>query len=929
MRIDLERILFHANERLGSIETGLGRDHLIDLFKGFLKVENERLRIRHRFGIGGIEVARGRSYLVDLVICRVSSLVANELDSSHPSVGPCSIIALGGYGRRELAPSSDVDLLVLHAGGRNNFAESYVEQILRLLWDIGLTVGHSFRSLSDCVEMARSDLHSTTAMTEARLVAGNPSLFRRFVRELNRSVYRNRHEAGAFLEAIGREMEARYQRFGAAVCVQEPHIKSGAGGLRDLHTALWVGHAVYGLSRLDDLRAEDAISGAEYASSRRAYDFVSRVRNEAHFLTGRATDLLSLDLQPQVAAGLGYEAKRGLLASEIFMRDYYQRAQELNDFCASFLSRSTARRRARRDSTRMEIAASYEVRQGRLYLTTRKRRRLEQGVEAQFEISDDRLHIRNEPQDFRSNPARMMEVFAVAQSEGVTLSEETRALIRGNLSLVSRAFRSSKEASILFIEMLRRKGRVASTLRLMHETGFLSRLIPEFGRISFLVQHDFYHKYTIDEHTLKAIEAIDRLDSSFNERLAPLGQVFAEIDDTAPLYLGMLLHDIGKGEGSGHVLKGVRKAEMVCQRLGLDEQSANQVLFLVRQHLLMAQLSQRRDLSEERLIEDFAATVGSLDRLNSLLLLTYGDINGVGPGVWNDWKASLLWELYSRSRSFLADGNVKWNHVIHITESVTDELGGNYSTDEIEHHLSLLPERYIRAASPAEIASHLRLIERLAVESLCSAWRAADDGEWTELTIATSDSAGLFARLAGTLTASGLNILSADIYTREDGIALDMFRVCEASSHLGLRPERWGAVEKNLRAAVEGDYDVEAAVERRRAKAMSPTRRNRYYAEAKPSVRFDHFASSVCTVIEVEARDETGLAYRISSTLSALGLQIRLARIGTEKSLALDVFYVTDLDGARLTPSRMEMVEGALMGALGESATEKNLKRAV
>lgn len=929
MRIELERILIHANERLGLLDEGLSRDQQIDLFKRFLKVESERLRIRHRFGVGGVEVARGRSYLIDLVICRVCNLAASEMGSTHPSFGPCSMIALGGYGRKELAPFSDVDLLFLHAGKKSDFTETYVEKVLRFLWDIGLTVGHSFRSLSDCADMARSDLHSSTAMSEARLIAGNPHLFRRLVRALNESVYKNRQEAGAFLEALGRELEVRYQRFGAAVCVQEPHIKAGAGGLRDLHTALWVGHARYGLARLDDLRAEDAISGAEYSTVRRAYDFIARTRNETHFATGRATDLLNLNLQPQIAAGLGYEPKRGLLASEIFMRDYYQRAQELNEFCTAFFSRAMESRRSKRNSTRMQIAASYEVRQGRLYLTTRKCRRGEDSIQPEFEIRDDKLYIRNEPQDFRSNPMRMMEIFAVAQREGVTPGEETRALIRGNLSIVNRTFRSSRMAVISLIDMLRQKGRVAPTLRAMRETGFLGRFIPEFARISFLVQHDFYHKYTIDEHTLKAIEAIDQLASPFNDRLAPLAQVFAEIEDTAPLYIGVLLHDIGKGEGEGHVLRGVRKAESICERLGLNEQLSNHILFLVRHHLLMAHLSQRRDLSEDHLIEDFAATVGSLDRLNSLLLLTYADINGVGPGVWNDWKGSLLWELYSRARSFLTGGSTQWGYVAQIAESVADELCLDYPSNKVEQHMALLPERYLRAVNHSQIASHIRLIDRLDEDSFCSGWREADDGEWTELTVCARDSAGLFARMAGTLTASGLNILSADIYTREDGIALDIFRVSEVNSNQGLRPERRAMVERNLKNALEGIYDVEAAVERRRAKASRPARINKYFAEPKPAVRFDAKASSTCTVIEVEARDEMGLAYKISNALSALGLQIAFAKIGTEKNLALDVFYVTDSAGSKLTPAGMELVERALIDALGGSPKDKPIKQAV
>jgi [protein-PII] uridylyltransferase len=935
MRINLEKILDHANERLALIEGQAGREEQVEGFKRFLKLENERLRIRHRFGLGGSEITAGRSYLVDLVICRACNLAASELGATAPELSNCAIVALGGYGRRDLAPFSDVDVLFLHAGRRSKSVKQFLERVLYLLWDMGLTVGHSFRSVSECVAMAKSDLHSRTAMGEARLVIGNSHLFRRLLRELDDAVFKNKREADAFLEAMRAELEARYAKFGKAVCLQEPNVKESAGGLRDLHAALWAGHAAYGCRSLDELRAEDYISGAEYLAVRRAYDFLSRVRNEAHFSTGRKTDLLILDLQPLIAEGLGYKPKRGLAASELFMRDYYRRAQELHHFCQSFYQRATAARSVRRHliSRAKQVAASFEFKQGKLYLTIKSSPQT-QASQARFVIRAGKLHLKQEPGDFHSNPMRLMEVFHLAQRERAELSQELKLAIRAKLHLIDRRFRAAKESGQAFIEILQQRGRVGPALRSMHETGFLARFMPEFGRITFLVQHDFYHKYTIDEHTLKAIEALDHLATDRDEKLARFAKVFAEVESTAPLYLGLLLHDIGKGRGSGHVERGVRIAERVSKRLELDQQSADTVVFLVRHHLLMSHLSQRRDLTEESLIEEFVAKIGNLDRLNMLLLLTYADTSGVGPGVWNDWKAGLLWELYSRARSHFVASPTRWgrSQIAALKGKIIAQLAPEFLPSEVERHIAMLPERYLRATSPDQMARHLRLIKRLGTAHLVADWQTIPDKHCTELTICTQDSAGLVARIAGTLTSHGINILSADLYTREDSLVLDTFKICELSSHYPVRPELWQRVEQKLRLAIEGNYDVAAAVERWRACAAGGpratlSRRRPLHLRAEPSVRFDSETSQTCTIIEVRAEDEPGLVYKIASTLTRLKLNITFARITTEKALALDVFYVMNSNGNKLTRDETAVVERELLASLG--AKPKMMKEAI
>ncbi|MFL6273694.1 MAG: [protein-PII] uridylyltransferase [Blastocatellia bacterium] len=930
MQIDFEKMLVHANERLADISLATERQQQAEAFKKFLKIETERLRIRHRFGLGGVEIARGRSYLIDMVVCRACQLAAADLHASEAELNHYTVVALGGYGRRELSPFSDVDLLFLHAGSRTSEAKRFVEHTLYLLWDMGLTVGHSFRSPKECVAMARTDLVSRNAMSEARHLTGNPELFRRFTRQLDDAIFRSRRETDSFLEAMMAERRARYEKFGKPVCVQEPNVKESAGGLRDLHTALWVGHARYQLNHLDDLRAADHLSGAEYAAARRAYDFIVRVRNEAHFLTGRKTDLLTLDLQPQVAASFGYQAKRGLEASELFMREYYQRARELNDFAESFIARALAPPAEKRNLVK-RVTASFESRQGQLFLTITRGAQAS-GKATGYEIKQGKLYLKEEPSDFRSNAMHLLELFSVAQSERVGLSEELKATIRSQLHLVTRRFRDSKEASRAFLDLLNRKGRVAAVLRMMHETGFLGKLMPEFARITFLVQHDFYHKYTIDEHTLKAIEALDRLSDECDPRLLRLVKVFGEIETAAPLYLGLLLHDIGKGHGGGHVQKGTRIAERVCERLRLDDESAAQVRFLVKEHLLMSHTSQRRDLSEEGLIESFVARVTSLNNLNKLLLLTYGDISGVGPGVWTDWKATLLWELYARARTHFVEENAaryERDRRMLFKQQVIRELAPEFPPSGIERHFAMMPDRYQRANKPSQIARHLRLARRLDTESLATDWQVAPNEHCTNLSVCARDRAGLFARIAGTLTAHGINILSADLNTREDGLVIDTFKVCEVQTAQPVRADLHGKVEKNLQAALAGSYDVAAAVAQQLARGPRRTWRKTARKPVRPSVRFDTEASALSTVIEVRADDQPGLAYRIASAIAGLDFNITFAKISTEKSHALDVFYVTDARGQKLDAAAMQAVEQALVGALGNEPTDQPMKEAV
>jgi [protein-PII] uridylyltransferase len=897
MEINRDRIQGHARDRLEGPALGLDPKGQVAAFKRFLKLETERLRMRHRFGLGGIEIATARTYQVDLVVTRACKLAAEEAGrASQVELAACAIVALGGYGRGELAPSSDIDLLFLHPGRPSDVVRTFVERALQLLWDMGLTVGHSFRTPRESLQMARDDLHTRTALCEARLVTGSAALFETLTREIEASLLRDRRATDRFLEALRQELRERHEKHGRTVCMQEPNVKEGAGGLRDLHAVTWVGHARFGSRGMAGLRAEGWISDSEYLAAKRPYDFLARVRNEAHFQTGRKTDLLTLDLQADLAAAFGFRAKGGLLGSELFMREYYRRASELQRFYRAFMLRHLG------PPPRTSFFGFRRAPPRRGY-----------------EVKDGLLRLRGPVGEARGGAMHVLEVFAAAQAEGVSLSDEATLDIRARLHLVDSSFRASKEAARAFVRLFERRGRVGLVVRAMHETGFLARFLPEFARVTFLVQHDFFHRYTVDEHTIKAIEALDAIATGEDPEAARFGRILDGIEDAAPLYLGMLLHDIGKGRGSGHVARGTRIASRIVERLRLDRDVADKAVFLVNAHLEMSQISQRRDLSEAAPIDAFAARVGTLEKLDLLFLLTYADHRGVGPGIWNEWKATLLFELYHRTRPRLAGGERRQENTDRAAwarSRAVAELEAQFPREDVERHFALLPERYLRTTDAPRLVRHFRLLHAGPDVRPAFDWTELPGGPWTELTVTARDRPGFLADVAGTLTANGMDILSVDLFTREDGVVLDTFRVGVVPGARPLEPDRRARIEEALADAIAGKLDVERAVEKWRARNPRRVPRHRGRTAREPVVRFDQEASAVATVVEVKAPDEPGLVYTLAKTLATLGLDISFARVATSKALAVDVFYVRDGDGRKLGREAMAAIEEVLLRAL-------------
>jgi [protein-PII] uridylyltransferase len=908
MQIDLVTIQRHAGEKLRKIESQPNPAQRLAALKKFLKIETQRLSLRHRFGIGGEQIVQARSLIVDLLIERIAQAAIGEKFGTAADIadsGKFAIIALGGYGRRELSPYSDIDIMFLRQNRRDAaFTAKLSEAILYMLWDVGFNVGHSDRTLGDCVSMAREDIVSRNSMIDARLLWGDKKLFEQLTERLEEEVFDK--QKAALLGDLMKERETRYAKFGGAALMQEPNIKESAGGLRDLHALLWASRIVYGWSTLGGLVGAGVIPERDAKAISSAYDFLLRVRNELHFMTSRRTDALSLDLQQEVARNLRYVDSVKQQASEIFMRDYYLHARRLHRLCESHLRRALAGQRKKSWGARASRTAApggFVMSDGTLDL-----------VDSNVELAG------GESDQTALDGQRMMMAFSYAQATGAGFSVKLQDAIQSSLPVVNRAFRSSAGAAQAFLKMLRVKGRVAAALRLMHELDFLGKFLPEFGRVTCLVQHDLYHRYTVDEHTLRAIGALDDLALSRGKETERYRNLYGEISDPAPLHMALLMHDIGKGMGGNHTEKGIRLAERALSRLSPEPQAQDQVLFLIRHHLAMSHIAQRRDLSDAKVIHDFAARVETLDNLNMLTLLTYGDIHGVGPGVWNEWKDALLWELYMKARAILAPDRQPERGVEELRERVARMLACEIDIDETRKHFDLLPEDYAQSAPAQTIIEHVRLAHALNSRLVKTSWRIDTQARCADFHLCAPNRQGLFACVAGTLTAQGVNILSVQLNTRADGIAIDSFKVRDTAGEPITDPARWEQIDDAIRRALCGELDVAAAVEKRlRSQTASRFQRRKAIAQGVTRINWDNQSSGKSTILELRTGDRLGLAYKIANTLSSLDLGIVFAKVATEKHLAMDIFYVTNAAGEKLADDRLTAIEEAIRSALAET----------
>jgi [protein-PII] uridylyltransferase len=862
----------------------------LELLRQHLAQNVDFLKAAHLGGASGQQSVQAYAAFMDGFLSTLFRLVVADTKKDGAVPGSIVLVALGGYGRGELGPLSDLDLMVIYDGEMGPFVQRVTQGLLYMLWDLGLTVGHSVRSLDDCVAMARTDFASRTSMQEARYVVGDRRLFQRFRRVLAENVYRK--DFGQFLETALTERDQRYRKFGGSPYMGEPNVKESAGGLRDLHTAMWLASTKFGARTLRDLLEKALITQREERLTDAALTFLWRVRNELHFNSVHKNDVLSRDLQPQIAKHFGYESDEQSLDVEKFMRDYYLHARVIHRVSSRLIARcqETLSRRG----------------------TALRRHRHEALADGIF-VMDERIHlVHPDGRDFRAEPARLMKVFWHSHRLGFELGVDVERAVEEALDLVDDGFRRSPEARELFLDICRNWGRVAHTLRQMHEVGFLGRYLPEWDALTCLVQYDAYHKFTADQHSLLAVEHLEALAPGASASSEGIAQVLNEIQRPDILMLGMLLHDIGKGKGHGHVAKGIPLAEELTARIGLEGEAAGAVVFLVAQHVALSHIAQRRDVNDPKTVEALAELCGTPERLRKLYLLTFADMRAVGPGVMTGWQAQVLWELYGAALQRLTGGRPEQVTREDVAQRVLAELRDAGLKRGVPGHLAMISERYLATTPPARIAAHMRLIERLEEAPVATELFHHPDLGSSDLVIVTRDVPGLFSLIAGSLAANGINILSAQIHTRADGVAIDTFQVNDPFGEAVTEEARWRRTLQALRRVLLGEQTVEELLAARRG-----SRSGDEPVPGPAKVSVDNHLSDTHTVVEVKCPDRVGLLYLITRTLAAFELSIASARIATEIDHAFDTFYVADKAGRRIEdPDEMARVRGALEDAL-------------
>ncbi len=871
------------------------RVRLLDGSRRFLDHHLEEVRRRHRSGESGRRIVGSLTSLADTLIRNLYRSVAADVPES--GLGSCTLIALGGYGRGELNPRSDIDLMFYYSGKDRPFAEKISERMLYLLWDLGLEVGYSVRTEKDCLEMADKDITARTALLDSRYLVGDEILYQSYERTVLEAVLSRNSQA--FLREKLEENERRLVKYGSSVFLLEPNIKEGEGGLRDLHTALWMAQVKFKARSLRDLIIKGVLTEREGANFEAALDYLWRIRNELHFLSSRKNEQINFDQQEKIAAFLGYRDSRKAPAVEQFMQDYYSHATQVEHMSSLLVTKATQQENAGLGIfgylKRRSVAEGFYILRGELRVT-----------------SDDL---------FEQNPAAMMEAFGLAQRHDVKLAIPLKGMIRDNLHRINDRVRRSRPMAEGFLDILRQPKGLGRVLQDMHHLQFLNRFLPEFERIYCKVQHDAYHIYTVDIHTIFAMEEIAKLWlGEYRQKKPLLTQVANDIEKKELLLLAVLLHDIGKGEGKDHSNKGADMVPTIARRLGLNKEDSRRLEFLVRNHLQMAHISQRRDMHDDKLIVQFARSMEMSENLKMLFLLTFADIRAVGPDVWSEWKGLLLQELYEKAFDVLERGNFRLEKrsekLRNRKRKVLERLAGEYDTRQVKELVGTLGTRYLMSYHSQEIAEHLRVVLGRGDATLALKIEQDAAADYTQVTITTLDIPGLFSKIAGVMAANGINILGAQIFTTGSEIALDILQVRSPGGERITNPEKWRRFETDLTAVIEGRTRTYDLVKKRQRPSFLPEPPRPRHPNR---VEIDNEVSDEYTVIDIYAHDQVGLLYRITRTLKDLGLYIGVSKISTKVDQVIDTFYIQDIFGQKVTfADKLEELRRKLLDCLDE-----------
>ena len=881
----------HAEKRL-VFHSGQSDSARLELIKEFVRLEREMLQRYHLKGDSGLRLTRARSIIIDVLIQNLFDYALRVAEESLMKIKPMAVLATGGYGRGELSPHSDIDLMFLYS--RNSMGksldllkETMTKEILYPLWDTGMKVGHASREVKEALVEAQKDIRNKNSMLDARYICGDRKIAKKFIAKFLKHC--RKRKPGEYLNELLSHQQERRQEKGNTVFLQAPDLKNGVGGLRDYQGVLWMTKVKFEDDPLPSLTKRGYLNENEAKSYQEAYSFLLRVRNELHFRSKRPVDILHLEKQPEVALGLGYNDEDIFPRVEKFMGDFYARASTINQLS------SLLEQRLIRATSGSTASLSF-----RSVLSAYRASPVEK-VDG-FDLQDGELSSENE-NIFDEDPERIIRLFRHSQRLSAKLSPSLRSLVRNRLSLIDASLINCPAANVSFRSILQEIGNVAPILMEMHDLGVLGRFVPEFGRLTCKVQHDLYHRFTADVHVLRCIDILDQIFKGNRTGSMPYLEALRKNEVPGLLYLILFIHDLGKDKGpKGHCERGVELGKTLMQRLGISEEMHDRVLFVVRNHLEMVRFANKFDLDDPEVIDSFAAFVEGEQRLRFLYVHTYCDANGTAPDLWNSHKEELHTHLFSNTMKVL-EGKRARKDPNELRDSFKNLEVPNVSKETILQHLELVPERYFSHTGREEVGLHIEMASKYDQQSRPSekpavSWRNDLRRTLTIVDVVVTDQPGLFEKITGALAITGLNILGARAITREDDLAIDVFYVEGENGGIVEDVSIRQSFETSLESFLAGkDCPIEqiAAHRKKSEKAKTFASSDKFGAKIPPQVDVYRDISLGRTIVEVRAADRVGLLHLIAKHIADAGFSIHFARIATEQSVATDVFNIEPL----------------------------------
>ena len=890
----------HAKKRL-IFHSGQSNSARLELIKEFIRLEREMLQRYHLKGDSGLRLTRARSIIIDVLIQNLFDYALRVAEESLVKIKPMAVLATGGYGRGELSPHSDIDLMFLYSRSSMGksldlLKETMTKEILYPLWDTGMKVGHASREVKEALIESQKDIRNKNSMLDARYICGDRKIAKGFISKFLKHC--RKKKPGEYLKELLSHQQERRQEKGNTVFLQAPDLKNGVGGLRDYQGVLWMTKVKFENDPLPSLIKRGYLNKNEAKSYQEAYSFLLRVRNELHFRSKRPVDILHLEKQPEVALGLGYNDEDIFPRVEKFMGDFYARAstiQQLSSLLEQRLVRATSGSTS--SLSFWSVLNAYRASPG-------------EKVDG-FDLQNGELSSENE-NIFDEDPERIIRLFRHSQRLSAKLSPSLRSLVRNRLSLIDASLIKSSAANVSFRSILQEIGNVAPTLFDMHDLGVLGRFVPEFGRLTCKVQHDLYHRFTADIHVLRCIDILDQIFKGDRADAKSYLEALRKNEVPGLLYLILFIHDLGKDKGpKGHCERGVELGKALMQRLGISEEMHDRVLFVVRNHLEMVRFANKFDLDDPEVIDSFASFVEGEQRLRFLYVHTYCDANGTAPDLWNSHKEELHTHLFSNTMKVL-EGKRARKDPNELRDSFKNLEVPNVSKEIILQHLELVPERYFSHTGREEVGLHIDMTSKYVqksrpLEKPVVSWRNDLRRTLTIVDVVVTDQPGLFEKISGALAITGLNILGARAITREDNLAIDVFYVEGENGGIVEDAKVRQSFEASLESFLAGkDCPVEqiAAHRKKAERAKTFTNLDKFGAKIPPQVDVYRDISLGRTIVEVRAADRVGLLHLIAKHIANAGFSIHFARIATEQSVATDVFNIEPFEKGITTSPR-------------------------